>query len=409
VDSPEVISFRSCPWMGCSPAALAGAWLRGGTSVPKWVAGSGTKVVLTHQARTAIGMLCQELNLGKNDEVVLPSYNCGAEIDPFAQAGCKLSFYRIDRRANIDVDDIKARITPATRLVYVTHFFGWPQDLAELAALCRARGILLVEDCAQALFAESNATGIGTWGDGVIFSFVKFLPMPDGGALVAKPPLASNAEASGRVPNKQTVKSSLPLVKKWFMQSVRLWQKSAWTRRLVNRSYGLQIKRAGHACRPAMLSSNTFKPSERNWGMSRLSRGLLPSIDPAEVVRRRRDNFVRLLSRLHHSDALRPLHTDLPAGICPFVFPVFASDPGDVRSYFEANGIAVQGWPGYYPGVDWDDYPETCELKDSLLGLPIHQELDETQINYIADCANRLGDRVKLSSVNADSNIAVTA
>src|SRR5687768_13893910 len=100
------MSFRSCPWMGSSPAALAGAWLRGGKSVPGWVAPGGSKVLLTHQARTAIGILCHDLDLGKKDEVVLPSYNCGAEIDPFAKAGCKLSFYRIDRRANIDVDDI---------------------------------------------------------------------------------------------------------------------------------------------------------------------------------------------------------------------------------------------------------------------------------------------------------------
>jgi perosamine synthetase len=134
----------------------------------------------------------------------------------------------------------------------------------------------------------------------------------------------------------------------------------------------------------------------------------LQSVDPAEVVRRRRDNFVRLLSRLHRNETLRSLHTNLPAGICPFVFPVFASEPGYARSYFESHGIAVQGWPGYYPGVDWDDYPETCELKDSLLGLPIHQELDETQIDYVADCANRLGARVNVSSAKDHSNVVVT-
>jgi dTDP-4-amino-4,6-dideoxygalactose transaminase len=376
--------------MGCSPLAIAAGWVRSQGAMPEWLRTPDRKIYLTHQGRTAVGLLCELLRLGSGHEALLPSYNCGAEIDPFRAAGCRLRFYRIDETAQIDVADINARISPETRLVYVSHFFGWPQDLAELSDVCRNRGIILVEDCAQALFANPDETGIGKWGDAVIFSFVKFLAVPDGGALLLKANLPSAAPKTESVPLRQTVKASLPLFKKDFMQTNRLWQKWGWSRRMVNRSYGGQQKRAEDCGRPAMLSSNIFNERERHWGISQPSLGILRTSNVEEIVARRRQNFLRLGKQLEGKTALRPLYESLPPGVCPFVFPVIAENPLAARSCFEQNGIAVQGWPGYYPGVDWDEFPETCLLKDRVMGLPVHQFIDDAQIDYIGECASQI-------------------
>src|SRR5690606_31664613 len=45
---------------------------------------------------------------------------------------------------------IERAITPATRAIVVAHLFGTRLDLAPLAAIARRRGIMLIEDCAQA-------------------------------------------------------------------------------------------------------------------------------------------------------------------------------------------------------------------------------------------------------------------
>ena len=77
--------------------------------------------------------------LGPGDEVLAPAYNCGAEIDPFIKAGAKVVLYDVNRRLGIDPDGIARSITPATRVVYVTHFFGFSQCIDSLAAVCKRK------------------------------------------------------------------------------------------------------------------------------------------------------------------------------------------------------------------------------------------------------------------------------
>src|SRR4051812_8283328 len=107
--------FCACPGPGYSPAALVVGWLQSYRKPPAWLQVADRRVLLTHQGRTALGLLCDIFGLGRDDEVLLPAYNCGAEVDPFVHAGCKVVFYRIDRAANADVADIRSRMSKATR------------------------------------------------------------------------------------------------------------------------------------------------------------------------------------------------------------------------------------------------------------------------------------------------------
>jgi len=400
---------------------LLASWLCAGSTPPGWLNSPGRQVILTHQARTALGLLSDLLGLGPDDEVLLPAYNCGAEVDPFVQAGCRVTFYQVDRSANANIADIRRRMSGATRLIHVTHFFGWPQDLEALSALCRERKVTLVEDCAQALFSEGTSPAIGKWGDAMIYSFVKFLALPDGGALVLNEELAASfaqmtshrdssspelrpccprPEAGERVSRgggrrmrpraASTFKASLHLFKKWVMQHNPCLFRYAWGRRLLVRSW---LPRPDHRVaggRWEMLSSNRFLQSQRGWQMSRSAGGLLEQANPREIVARRRRNFSRFHDRLKRGLHLVPLHDSLPAGVCPLSYPVYAKDPCTARTFLEHQGIQVQGWPGYYPGMPWGDYPDACALKDNLLTLPVHQDLSLAQMDYIAQCANSL-------------------
>lgn len=382
--------FCACPGIGYSPTAMIAGWLRSYQRPPAWLHVPDRQVVLTHQGRTALGLLCDLVGLGPADEVLLPAYNCGAEVDPFVHAGCKVIFYRIDRAANADIADIRRRMSQATRLVYITHFFGWPQEIGDLAAFCKQRNVLLVEDCAQALFSGSGQIRIGKFGDAVIYSFVKFLALPDGGALVLAHKLAPGPGTMRSAKAAGTFKESLPLFKKWFMQHGAFWQKHSWARQLLNRSWMQKATHQPAQGRRAMLSSNRFIESTRFWRMSRVSRGVLTRTEVQEIVARRRRNFARLHEQLQPGRQLVPLHESLPPEVCPMAYPVYAKDPACARTCLEQQGILVQGWPGYYPGMPWDDYPDACALKDRLLTLPVHQDLSLAQMDYIAKCANSL-------------------
>jgi perosamine synthetase len=57
-----------------------------------------------------------------------------------------------------------------------------------------------------------------------------------------------------------------------------------------------------------------------------------------------------------------------------------------VRSKLRELGIDVGvWWKGYHRILPWNDFPEACFLKDHVLTLPVHQELDEREVSYIAE------------------------
>ena len=176
--------FLSCYGFGCSPARMISALTQSKSKLPDSYQLADRDTVFTYQGRYAISLVCRALKIGPGDEVLVPAYNCGAEVDPYVWCGAKAIFYRVDNRASIDLDDIKRRVTPATRIIHVTHFFGWPQEIGELSAWCRERGLYLLEDCALALFSKGAGDTIGKTGDAAFYSFVKSLPVPDGGILV---------------------------------------------------------------------------------------------------------------------------------------------------------------------------------------------------------------------------------
>lgn len=101
-----------------------------------------------------------------------------------------------------DVAQFEAAWTPRTRAVLNVHLFGEPQPLADLAALCAARGAVLVEDAAQAHGARlSDGRSVGRQGIAGTFSFfpAKNLgALGDGGAVIT-----DDAELGQRIREKR--------------------------------------------------------------------------------------------------------------------------------------------------------------------------------------------------------------
>ncbi len=75
----------------------------------------------------------------------------------------------------------------------------------------------------------------------------------------------------------------------------------------------------------------------------------------------------------------------LPDDVCPMSFPFLVKDRNRWYQGLDAKGVLVQGWPGYYPGFNWDAFPEACNLKDNLLTLPVHQFLEIRHMAHIAE------------------------
>jgi dTDP-4-amino-4,6-dideoxygalactose transaminase len=68
----------------------------------------------------------------------------------------------------------------------VVHFAGYPVDLPAISAIAKEHDLVLIEDCAHALFSRLHGQVCGTWGRCGCFSFFsnKNSTCGEGGALV---------------------------------------------------------------------------------------------------------------------------------------------------------------------------------------------------------------------------------
>ncbi|MHB8264787.1 MAG: DegT/DnrJ/EryC1/StrS family aminotransferase, partial [Acidithiobacillus ferrivorans] len=76
-----------------------------------------------------------------------------------------------DRFYGMTVAGIEAAVTPRTKAIIPVHLYGLPADMPAIMALAQRHGLRVVEDCAQAIGAEINGQGVGSFGDIGCFSF----------------------------------------------------------------------------------------------------------------------------------------------------------------------------------------------------------------------------------------------
>ena len=135
-------------------------------------------------ARNAVWDAVQLLGLA-GKRVLMPAYHHGVELETLLAAGVKPVFFRVDSQMRADFEDARARSEGAAAL-YVIHYAGFPQDMAAARQLAVELGVPLVEDCALALLSRDGEKPLGSFGDVSVFCLYKTIPVPNGGALLAR-------------------------------------------------------------------------------------------------------------------------------------------------------------------------------------------------------------------------------
>lgn len=343
---------------------------------------------LTYNGRTALRHACDLLGL-RDGDVLMPSYNCGAEIEPLVRGGARIVPYRVDGEALADVDELRSLISERTKAIHVTHYFGFPQPIGEIRALCDEHGLSLIEDCALALFSGLGERKLGTWGDIAVLSLPKSLPVPNGGALVINNVrFRSYPWQKRRVARLKTAKAVLSLFR------------SALRRRISESP--LRAAYSSFRSRPqekellsVSLPDDEALPDVADWmhyreyfgdrSASSLTARLLTRVDVDEIVRVRRRNYLCLQSLLTDRPGFTRLYKNLPEGVCPLGMPVICNDAGGLRSALLKRDIeSAWLWTGFDRNMDWSRFNEARFLKNHLLLLPVHQGLSEKDMEYIA-------------------------
>jgi dTDP-4-amino-4,6-dideoxygalactose transaminase len=148
------------------------------------------RALATVSGTVALTVAAHAIGLRPGDEVLVPAYGVISTINAFASAGLRPRLVDIDRRtACLSAAGVAEALTPATRAVCFVNFSGYTgRNVADIAALCRQRGVPLVEDAAGALGHAHGGRAAGTFGDVGTYSFSvpKVLTTGQGGALVAR-------------------------------------------------------------------------------------------------------------------------------------------------------------------------------------------------------------------------------
>ncbi len=124
--------------------------------------------------------------LGPGDEVLCPDYTFFACNSPLFWTGATPVLVDCDATGNMDPERARELVTARTRAVVAAHMWGVPCDMDRLGALCRDRGLLLLEDISHAWGATWNGRPVGTFGAAAALSLQaqKTLSGGEGGVLL---------------------------------------------------------------------------------------------------------------------------------------------------------------------------------------------------------------------------------
>lgn len=120
----------------------------------------------------ALRLALTALGIGPGDEVITPAFSFVASASTIAMIGATPVFVDIEPEAYaLDVRALERAITKRTRGVVAVHLYGHPAAMETITALCRERGLFVIEDAAQAIGAELHGRPVGAWGDATCLSF----------------------------------------------------------------------------------------------------------------------------------------------------------------------------------------------------------------------------------------------
>lgn len=138
----------------------------------------------------------EELNfpgLEDGDEVLTTALTCTATNWPILANNLKIKWVDIDpNNMNINLDDLKNKLSEKTKIICIVHWGGTPLNLNKLKEVCdyaeNKYGFrpMVIEDGAHAFGAEYDGKKIGNHGNIVMHSFqaIKHLTTVDGGLLI---------------------------------------------------------------------------------------------------------------------------------------------------------------------------------------------------------------------------------
>lgn len=293
----------------------------------------------------------QALGIGPGDEVITPPNSFVASTAAIVYAGAKPVFADVLDDQMIDPERIEAAVTTKTRAILPVHLTGRVGEMDEIRGIAERHGLAVIEDAAQSVGSRYKDRFSGTLGHV--------------GAFSAHP--LKNLNALGDAGFALTDDSDVA-------KRLRRLRNNG----LVDRDTVAEWGRVSRMdCVQAAILTHKLGTLDR-------------------IIECRRANAARYRARLHPAAVFAPQERDYALDTYhTFVIQVDRRD--ELQAHLAENGIGTAiHYPvpihlqpaaaglGYGPG----DFPVAESQAGRILSLPIHQDMTNEDIDYVADVIN---------------------
>ncbi len=297
----------------------------------------------------AIYVALKMMGVGVGDEVITTASSWISTSETISQTGATPVFIDIDDYFTIDVSKIEQKITDKTKAIIPVHLYGQMADMLGIIKIAEKYGLKVIEDCAQSHFSELKGKRAGLWGDCGTFSFYP----------------GKNLGAYGDAGCLITNDTKLARRCKRYANHGALKKHHHEIEGINSRLDGIQAAILNIKI-PYILDWTEKRRKVANFYMNNLK-----EIKQIKLPKIRKDS--------QHS-----FH----------VFGIRVTNREDLQEYLRLNGISSQihypkampFMPAYaYQKAKLKDYPNSYDLQENELSLPIYPELVEENLEYICE------------------------
>jgi perosamine synthetase len=308
--------------------------------------------IATSSGTTGLHLALLAHGIGPGDEVITSPFTFIASVNSILFTGAKPVFADIDEATfNIDPERLEAAITPRTKAVMPVHIYGQPCDMDEICAIAERRGLIVLEDAAQAVGATYRGRHVGTFGTAVFSLYATKNVMTGEGGMIT----TDSDEVADRA----------KLLRNHGMRNRYEYEMLGYNFRLTDVLAAIGLAQLGR------LDEVTRRRRSNAAYLNDHLRGV-----ETPVVKEGRDHVwhqytVRLPQDLDRSDVAHRLSI---AGIGTGVF----------------YPLGAHRFPHIRAEIGDVDLPVTDRVAESVLSLPVHPLLDQSDLERIATAVNSL-------------------
>lgn len=316
------------------------------------------EVIWLDSGRNAIRVI--PYNHGK---VLLPEFICESVISCFDEN--TIEFYSVSQTFDIDVGDIKKKLTNDVSILYIAHYFGYLQNseqLSELVKYAHEKNVIVIEDITQSMFSKHDYMG-----DYVVGSVRKWIPVPHGGILI-----------------KNSIKAITPSIK--FSKSVNNTKVNGMILKSLFLRQGFDVN---------TQYRNIFLECEKEidescdiYEMSDFAKYIASCVDVGEMIKRRRENYLYVEDKI--SSKITYQIRTLKDEECPLVLPLRVKNRDEFRKYLVDNRIyCAVHWP--FDGVKQEQRISAIQNSEQLISIPIDQRYSKNELDYMIKVILKFG------------------